>query len=388
MKRGQAMGLRRRAAAVLLAASGSSVLLCGSTPASAQAPDIAAWWYAGNPGSPAPAAAPAPPDVPDGDLLVQGSNGGPALAQAQAQGVPSSAQGYPAPTAQAIAGLRFALPTGSTAGTLTLGIDGQAPPSVSVVACAATAPFQDEQAGPWNHVPAYDCGQTVAGELSSDGKTVTFKGIGTLAQVGELSVVLVPGPLDRVVFAKPSSDALDVQEGAAPPAFGSGVGGPSGGAPPGASGSGFAPAADGGGVPAPTDGGGGSFPSLPSAGDAGPATDSGQSPVVAGSQPGPVAQQGPPSGPSRLAAQPASASEATSISRLVAGIALAAALVGFVLLAGPRTATATAEQPRTVGGVSPPPRRAFALPRRLDDVPRDRGIGRFTSPRTGPSPRL
>jgi hypothetical protein len=229
-----AMSLRRRAAAAAMAATGAFAVtaLCWQHAAVAQEPDVAGWWSSANLGDPAPAP-PAPPDVNPGDLLVQGSNTLPA------PGAPvSSAPGG----AQAVAGLEFDLQPTDVVGALTLGIDGTAPPQVSVVACRATEHFTDVENGPWSRAPAYDANACAPGALK-DGKVV-FADVSKLVQDAQLAVVLLPGPVDRVVFSKPGPDSLEVTHaggvGSGAPSFGSGTGNASGGSfggtPPAASG--------------------------------------------------------------------------------------------------------------------------------------------------------
>jgi hypothetical protein len=104
-------GRWRRGIATAMAVGGAAgvVLLMSPGTATAQAPDVAAWWNAANFGSPAPPP-PAPPDVKDGDLLVQGSNAVPAA-------LPLST----APTgSQAVAGLSFTLLPTDIVGALTM----------------------------------------------------------------------------------------------------------------------------------------------------------------------------------------------------------------------------------------------------------------------------
>jgi hypothetical protein len=224
------MSLRRRAAAVVMVGSGAVAvtMLCWPHAAVAQEPDVAAWWSSANLGDPAPAP-PAPPDVNPGDLLVQGSNTVPA------PGAPVTA----APgSAQAVAGLEFDLQPTDVVGALTLGVDGTAPPQVSVVACRATERFTNVENGPWSRVPAYDANACAPGALK-DGKVV-FADVSRLVADDQLAVVLLPGPVDRVVFNKPGPDALEVTPagsvGSGAPSFGSGTAGGTGnsfgGAPP------------------------------------------------------------------------------------------------------------------------------------------------------------
>src|SRR3954465_3888820 len=217
--------VRRRAAAWVLAA-GCAVgvtALCWPGPAAAQEPDIAAWWSSANLGDPAPEP-PAPPDVNPGDLLVQGSNTAPA---------PGAPIGSGPGSAQAVAGLSFTPAPTDLVGALTLAVDGSPPPQVSVVACKATERFTAVENGAWARVPGYDANSCVPGVLKDD--KVEFADVAKLVQDAQLSVVVLPGPIDRVVFTKPGAGALDVTHagsvGAGAPAFGSGSCPSPGGAP-------------------------------------------------------------------------------------------------------------------------------------------------------------
>src|SRR3954449_10332259 len=221
--------VRRRAAAWLLAVGCAAgvATLCWPGSAVAQEPDVAAWWSAANLGDPAPAP-PAPPDVKAGDPLVQGSNTVPS---------PGGPVGSGPGGAQAVAGLAFDLQPTDLVGALTLDIDGTVPPQVSVIACRATARFTEVENGAWSRVPSYDADACVPGALKDN--KVEFADIEKLVQDARLAVVVLPGPVDRVVFAKPGEGALDVTHagsvGAGAPAFGSGtVGGGSAGSGSGA----------------------------------------------------------------------------------------------------------------------------------------------------------
>src|SRR3954468_16061560 len=213
---------RRRAAAWLLAVGCAAGVgtLCLPGSAAAQEPDVAAWWSSANLGDPAPAP-PAPPDANAGDLLVQGSNAAPA---------PGAPIGSGPGTAQDVAGLAFDLEPTDLVGALTLEIDGSAPPQVSVIACRTTERFTEVENGAWSRVPSYDADTCVPGALK-DGK-VEFADVAKLVQDAQLAVVLLPGPVDRIVFAKPGEGALDVTRagtlGAGAPSFGSGTGGGTG----------------------------------------------------------------------------------------------------------------------------------------------------------------
>src|SRR3954465_744522 len=261
--------VRRRAAAWLLAVGCAAgvATLCWPGLAVAQEPDVAAWWSSANLGDPAPAP-PAPPDVNAGDLLVQGSNTLPA---------PGGPVGSGPGSAQAVAGLAFDLEPTDLVGALTLDIDGTVPPQVSVIACRATARFTEVENGAWSRVPAYDADACVPGALK-DSK-VEFAEIAKLVQDARLAVVVLPGPVDRVVFAKPGGGALDVTHagnvGSRAPSFGSGSGGGLGSSGGGVDSGARAPVAGG---PVAT---GSSTADLPPAGAT--SADAGIPPVVAGS---------------------------------------------------------------------------------------------------------
>jgi hypothetical protein len=228
-----ALSVRRRlvAWAMLVVGAAAVTVLCWPHPAAAQEPDVAAWWNSANLGDPAPAP-PAPPDVAPGDLLVQGSNTVPA------PGAPLTSEPG---SAQAVAGLEFDLQTTDIVGALTLGLDGTAPPQVSVVACRATERFTNAENGAWSRAPAYDANTCVPGVLKGD--KVVFADVSKLVQDDQLALVLLPGPVDRVIFSKPGADALEVTHaggvGSRAPSFGSGTASSSGsgnalggGAPP------------------------------------------------------------------------------------------------------------------------------------------------------------
>ncbi|HMC71098.1 MAG TPA: hypothetical protein VKJ07_18220, partial [Mycobacteriales bacterium] len=284
-------------------------MLLPASPAVAQAPDAAAWWNQANLGDPVPAPPP-PPDVKSGDLFVEGSNAGPV----------SSILGNAPATSQAISGVGFDLPKGSLAGTLTLQIDGSAPAQVSVVACKTKEPFTSTENGPWSQVPSYDASACVPGALK--GTSVEFADVSKLATTGRLSLLILPGPLDRVVFKAPGAGTLSVESG----------GGLGSAAPPVGTGAGASSSSRGGGSgttsnPGSTSGGGSSGAlgapagSLPGSGTT---TSNGNvvAPVVASP------------GTTPTAAQPAETGTGMSTSerRLIALLIIAAEVIGYVLL--------------------------------------------------------
>ncbi len=94
-------GARAVALGCLATTAVAAVMLMGVDSASAQQPDVSAWWNSANLGDPAPEP-PMPPDVAEGDLLVAGLE----------RGAGGHARSEPRPRRrQAIAGLRVRSPT-------------------------------------------------------------------------------------------------------------------------------------------------------------------------------------------------------------------------------------------------------------------------------------
>ena len=356
---------RRRAAAGLLALAGSAtVVALLVAPASAQAPDVAAWWNAANVGNGAPPP-PAPPDVPAGDLLVQGSNGNGSAPTLPVSGAPA--------TSQAVAGLSFDLPDGATVGSLTLTIDGTAPPAApTIVACKATQNFVAVENGAWTDVPPSDCSQTSTPKL--DGSKLVFDDISKLVTDGRLSITILPGAIDRVVLKKPDDSALQVMT----------AGGLGASAPPLGTGSNAGPVTDAsGGVPAPPVAAVGGGAVLPPAGAGGTSV---APPVIA---PSPSNGQGATQ-PVASTADSGTGGLSTTQRRVLAGIVIALELLGFAMLMGDRDVEglalgSAAAGAGAVGGRLRAPERGARLP---VAAPRSAGVGRFRSERQGPAPRL
>ena len=215
------------AAAVATALTGAGAATAAS-PAQTLAPGVTGWWSAANRTSAVPAIA--PPDVAGKDLYVAGGN---AVVSQLGQSV-----GAPA----AIAALRFRLPDGATAKQLRLRLAGTHPPAVTITACRALESFTAAYDGAWDKAPAYDCTTSGTARLTSDGQVV-IDDVDELRDGNDLAVVLVPGPLDRLVIAAPDARTLAVTapvtplgSDAAPPPAGpdTGSGGASGGVPGGA----------------------------------------------------------------------------------------------------------------------------------------------------------
>ncbi|MGB8652265.1 MAG: hypothetical protein WCD35_16590 [Mycobacteriales bacterium] len=170
-------------------------------PARTVGPVVVGWWSAANRNPIVPAVA--PPDAGPRDLYVAGANAVPA--QLPVLGEPGPA---------AIAGLRFRLPAGASASQLRLQLAGVHPPAVTITACRALRPFAATYAGAWQDAPPYDCSDAGTARLGSDGEVV-LDGVDRLRRGADLAVVLVPGPLDRVVVAAPDERTLTVTAPAA-----------------------------------------------------------------------------------------------------------------------------------------------------------------------------
>ena len=340
----------------------AAVMMLPASPAAAQAPDVAAWWNAANLGDPAPAPPP-PPDVASGDLFVQGSNAGPA-------GTPLAVVPV---TTQAVSAVEFDLPKDALADTLTLAIDGSAPAQVTVTACKVKEPFTSTENGPWPEVPTYDANACVPAALK--GTSVEFSDVGKLAAPDQLSVLILPGPLDRVVFKAPGASSLTVTKG----------GGVGSAAPPIGTGTGSSSSGGNASTPAnkpPVTQTGGSSGVVPPVGQlpgSGTTTAPGSvaPPVVASPDTTPTA------------AQPAATDNGLSTKdrRLIALLIIAAEVIGYVLLRRwpARDAAPAAGVAATAGGRLRPPDRPVSGVHNADAPG---GVGRFRRERHGPVPHL
>jgi hypothetical protein len=164
----------------LLLALAVTGVLAFAPAASAEAPVTQAWWWSGS------AIPSAPPDVPADGLLVQG--------------------GPSAPTAYAA--VRFEVPGTATVGALTLHLSGTATPNSALKLCRIEATFEPVQGGDLAKAPAYDCRDTATGAVQSDRVTVDAS---QFVDDGVVMIALLPvGAADRMVFAKPGTDALEV----------------------------------------------------------------------------------------------------------------------------------------------------------------------------------
>jgi hypothetical protein len=189
--------MSRRQLALVVSAVALSVATSASAASSfTRPPDVVAWWSVTQVHPSLPVVA--PPDVGPRDLFVEGANA-----------APSTVPGFGPTGPVAVAGLRFRLPPGSAATQLALRLNGTHPPAVTVTACRALRPFTQVYGGAWADVPPYDCTDAGTARLTTDGQVV-LDGVDHLRRGRELDVVLVPGPLDRVVLAAPDARTLAV----------------------------------------------------------------------------------------------------------------------------------------------------------------------------------
>lgn len=310
---------------LLAIAVGTAALLTGAgavaaTP-TAVGPVAVGWWSAARVDPAVPAVA--PPDVGAHDLYVAGANALPPV------GAPVDTPVAPGPLA--VAALSFELPAGTSARQLQLRLAGVHPPAVTLTACRALQSFATTYGGAWQDAPPYDCRDAGTARLGTDGQVV-IDGVDRLRRDRDLVVVLVPGPLDRVVVAAPDARTLTV------------TGSPTGGAPP------LPPAAPV--TEAPV------APAAPLAGAAAP-------PLAADDAPAAVPT---PGSSAPVVSAPAPAPAATAASATLAARpwpALAATLLLATLVFVP-----------------------LVRPRRGADAVGERGVGRFRSERYGSVPDL
>ncbi|MGN6474020.1 MAG: hypothetical protein ACTHK4_10300 [Mycobacteriales bacterium] len=175
----------------------------GPASASATAAPVTAWWTTANLGS-GVAVPGALLGASGKELAVEGSNALP----------PVSAVSKAPLSSIAVTAIRWRLHAGEVPASLSLAIAGSPPPFVTVQACQVTASFGSVYGGPYADVPSYSCAHAVDGVAK--GAQLTFPGIGKLASGRTLSVLLLPGPLDHVVFAPPSASSLVVKPASVP----------------------------------------------------------------------------------------------------------------------------------------------------------------------------
>jgi hypothetical protein len=319
------MTVLRRTLAVGLVALAAAI----APTAVADAPMQRGWWWSGNI-SQLPVAPP-PPDVPDGGLYVAGGLAG----------------------ASGVSALRFALPAGAAAPTLTLQVASSSGTLV-LGACRSSTPWDPAEGGAWDARPVPDCEQgAVAAEIVGEGAdaTATFA-LAPLVDGEVLDIVLVPGKdpatgTDATFdarFEAPGTDALatgsaPAPSGATPTPRPAASASPTPGGPPAAVSSPVAP------PPSPA-------PFVPAA-NTSPAT------VV------PEAVNSPP-----LAATPAVALPDPDVDGRVVGLVIGLLVVAAWLVT---TRTGFGTQLDALTGVAG------------EDV---RGIGRFATRRDAPAPPL
>lgn len=166
------MRTRRRLLGASFLAGAVALLLL---PARAEATTLtqSGWWWRVNDGS-LPVAPPAPPQVPEGGLMVAGAPDG----------------------ATAIAALHFELADDETSPVLTLAVaenGDQGGESAVLAACLTGSAWQPAAAGSWTAKPFPACAEgSVAGVRAPDGKTWTFA-LAPLLSDGIVDVTLVPG---------------------------------------------------------------------------------------------------------------------------------------------------------------------------------------------------
>jgi hypothetical protein len=157
-------------------------------PAARAAEPRSAWWHRANAGL-LPSFG--PPDVGEGQVLVEGVTGEP--------------DGWTAVTA-----IAFPLEGGVVDAALTLVAASSVPGSAPPLVCALRAGFTPVAGGPWSDVPDAACDRTVAGTVTADGARIVFTGLSPLAAAGELRLLVVPGGPGRFVLAAPGEGALVV----------------------------------------------------------------------------------------------------------------------------------------------------------------------------------
>jgi hypothetical protein len=196
---------RTRGIGALVVATFAVLALVAPGAANAQGADAQGWWTEFHQSSlPSP---PAPPDVAADELLLQGGDPARLLPAGILDQTPS-------PTA--LGALRFTVTPGSEVGALVLTVAAGAQ-AADVRAYPAKGSWVPAQGGAIQDAPAPDLSRYSTGRLLADGTTLVFPDIGRLVtDQGVLSVVLVPGPADRVVVHAPRATALAVTAPAEP----------------------------------------------------------------------------------------------------------------------------------------------------------------------------
>lgn len=325
-----------------------AALLAGplATPGHAEAPTAQGWWSIAHQG----VQPPAPPDVPEDGLLVQGG-----AARPVAPGAPTPG-GTPAvaATTQALSALTFVLPAGAAVESLVLKLVGDPPASTTAFACPVTGPYEAVQNGEYGKRPSFDCLTNAVPVLDPVAGTLTFgSDLTGIVRGRSLSFVLLPGEADRLVLQKPGATALVLRRSTGSSGPGTTPLNPGPPPPQGPAASGRSVSAG----PPPASGVGTSGPPLGSSPGLGTGSSPPASPAVAPAVPAPVLG-GPRTGPTTTAG-PVPVDGSNRALLLVALLA-----VGAVLVLSTRPAA------------SPSARAAAPLA-----VPQERGIGRFRTTR-------
>jgi hypothetical protein len=193
--------IRAALGSALVAAAAAVVML----PSGADAGTLAqaGWWWRVNDGL--PTAPPAPPNVPEGGLMVAGAPDG----------------------ATALAALHFDLSDGEGSPLLTLQVaenGDQGGEAALLAACLTGSAWQPASAGPWSSKPFPACSEgSVNGVRAEDGSSWTFA-LTPLLSDGVLDVTLVPlkdptlppgadGSTFQLVFEPPTAAALTTTTG-------------------------------------------------------------------------------------------------------------------------------------------------------------------------------
>ena len=192
----------RRAPAVVGLVVGAFLMVFGAPVGAVDAASIddVGWWARTNQ-APGLGAVVAPPDVPAGQLLVEGTAEG----------------------ATAIAALRATLPEGTGSPILTLTAASEVSGETALLlACQSGSGWTGAHAGEWASKPSPDCSQSVQGIRADDGSSWTFP-LGALQFGDQIDVVLTPGvdpavpaPLNgsafRIAFEQPSAASIEVSD--------------------------------------------------------------------------------------------------------------------------------------------------------------------------------
>jgi hypothetical protein len=166
----------------------------------ALAPTSTGWWWRAQTG--VVVEVPAPPQVPEGGLYVEGAPGGPT----------------------AVAAVRFTLGEGQAADVLTLRTaDEQGGEQAVLLACPPESSWVPASGGSWSTRPEPRCEDTaIPGKRAEDGSAWVFD-LALLPSARVVDLVLTPGTVEgrpegaagsvfAVAFERPGADALSVTQ--------------------------------------------------------------------------------------------------------------------------------------------------------------------------------